>query len=313
MVVGLAFIFGLFLWWLFSPVNVSDISVRHITIPKGTSVGSITSQLESQGIVRSSFVLLLMLRGKDSRAIIQSGSYELSPSMSVGEVADQLLSGSKDNWVTLLEGWRVEEVADELAREFGLRYFNPTEFMELARSTEGRLFPDTYLFPKQASASLVLTTLLDTFEKKYQQALSEVGAPQLTKEETLILASLLEREAKDLKDKKIVAGILLNRLKAGIALQVDATLQYIKGYDATKKTWWPQPKSLDKAIKSPFNTYLNRGLPPAPICNPGLNALKAAVAPTKSDYFYYLTDGEGRMHYARTLEEHNANINRYLK
>ncbi len=312
-VVVSAVLAALFFWWIFSPVNTGDIAVRHITVPKGSSVTGIVNQLQKEGLVRSSLALRLMLRGKDASATIQSGSYELSPSMTVGEIADQLLTGAKDNWVTLLEGWRAEEVADELAKEFGIRYFNPTDFLELAKPSEGKLFPDTYLFPKQASASLVLSTLLNVFEKKYQQAVTEVGKPQLEKDEVIVLASLLEREAKSLKDKKIVAGILMNRLNAGIALQVDATLQYVKGYDSVTKTWWPVPRGADKSLKSPFNTYMHRGLPPAPICNPGLNALKAAIAPTESDYLYYLTDQEGVMHYARTLVEHNANVDRYLR
>lgn len=312
-VVGTTLVLGLFLWWLFSPVDSADIAVRQVTIPKGESVTGIADKLEDQGIVRSSAVLLLMLRGKNALGIIQSGSYELSPSMNLGEIADQLIAGSKDNWVTLLEGWRAEEVAEELSREFGIRYFDPAVFLELAAQQEGKLFPDTYLFPKQASASLVLNTLLSTFETRYKKAVAEAGKPQLSEADTLILASLLEREAKDYKDKRIVAGILMNRLKAGIALQVDATLQYIKGYDSATKSWWPVPRAQDKSLKSPFNTYLNRGLPPSPICNPGLNALKAAISPTQSQYLYYLTDNQGGMHYARTLEEHNANVQKYLK
>lgn len=309
-----AFIAGfVWLWWNVSPVNSSDTAIRTIIVSKGETGSSIAASLQSKQIIKSSFMLRLMLRSKDSTAIIQTGTYELAPSMRVSEVADALLKGSKDMWVTLLEGWRAEEVGEELTTKFGIRYFNPTEFGKLAKDKEGMLFPDTYLFPKQTSAQAIIDTLTSTFEKKYQKAVDELGTPALPKDQTIVLASLIEREARDPASMKIVAGILLNRVNAGIPLQVDSTLQYIKGYDTQLKTWWPTPKASDKQRMSPLNTYMNRGMPPAPICNPGINALRAAIAPADTEYVYYISDMSGGMHYAKTLEEHNANVDRYLR
>lgn len=301
------------LWWTLSAVNKEDTSIRSIIIAKGETVSGIAKKLENEGIVRNALVLRIILRSKDEDAPIQAGTYELAPSMSVDEIATALLQGSQDTWVTLLEGWRAEEIADELTTKFGLRYFDPVVFLQLAKGKEGTLFPDTYLFPKQTTAKLIVDTLTNTFERRYQKLIEEVGKPVLSKEDTIVLASLIEREARDPGAMKIVAGILINRLEAGIPLQVDATLQYVKGYDAKEKTWWVEPRAIDKKLVSPFNTYQNRGLPPSAISNPGLNALRAAVAPAKTDYLYYISDTVGRMHYASSLEEHNRNVQTYLK
>ena len=303
----------LFVWWSVSPADTHDASIRSIVVSKGETGSSIADDLQQAHLIRSSLMLRLMLRSKDSTAVIQTGTYELSPSMHISEVADALLKGSKDTWITFKEGWRREEIADELTLKFGLRYFNPDTFLELTKEDEGMLFPDTYLFPKQASAQAIVDTLTSTFEKKYQKTATELGAPILPKDQTIILASLIEREARDPASMKIVAGILMNRLNAGIPLQVDSTLQYVKGYDAQLKTWWPTPKAVDKQRPSLFNTYANKGLPPSPICNAGSNALEAAIAPTKTDYLYYISDTRGGMHYAKTLEEHNRNIDIYLR
>ena len=130
---------------------------------------------------------------------------------------------------------------------------------------------------------------------------------------TLILASLLEREAKGLDDKKIVAGILLNRLHLAMPLQVDASVQYAKDSLLKPEKYWQPITREDLKIDSPYNTYKNSGLPPSPICNPGLNSLIAAYHPSPTDYIYYIHDTTGQIHYAKTLDEHNANVAKYLR
>jgi UPF0755 protein len=124
------------------------------------------------------------------------------------------------------------------------------------------------------------------------------------------MASLIEREARIDTSRQMVSGILWKRLDNAWPLQVDATLQYVKG---GKNDWWPEPLAVDKSLNSPYNTYQNTGLPPAPIANPSLSSIKAALSPTDSAYWYYISDLQGNMHYGVTLDDHNANVNQYLR
>lgn len=296
-----------------SPLNSRDQSLRSITIIKGATGKQIATQLEKEKVVRSGLLLWLTLRLQNRTNLIQSGTYEFSPNMSLSQVISTLNQGARDNWVTILEGWRKEQISLELETDLGVEYFDPKEFLRLASDKEGMLFPDTYLFAKQTSAQAVIATLTSTFEKRYAKLIKDLGEPTLTKMQVITLASLVEREARSPQDMRMVAGILANRLMLGMPLQVDATLQYIKGYDKTAQTWWSEPDADDKQLNSLFNTYQNKGLPPTPICNPGIEALSAALSPQASNYLFYISDRQGEMHYARTLEEHNANISRYLR
>ena len=140
----------------------------------------------------------------------------------------------------------------------------------------------------------------------------EIAGSKRPLEEIIILASILEREAGDKSQMRQVAGVLENRLSIKMPLQVDATLQYIKGYSQVEKNWWATPLAADKNLKSAYNTYLNPGLPPGPIANPGVAAIEAALDPAKSDYLFYLHD-QGVIYLAKTLSEHNANVNKYLR
>lgn len=311
--VSLFLILVLGFWWLVSPMNAGESKTTSITVTKGASVTAIANQLESAGVIRSGFVLRLMLRGKDAGAVIQTGTFEFSPAMSLSQVADTLISGPKDEWITFLEGWRKEEMADELEHVFGIKYFHKDEFLSLTKDKEGMLFPDTYLFPRQVTANMVVEAMEANFEKKYQKLVTQYGAGVLNPKATLVLASILTREARKLPDMQMVAGILLNRIELGMPLQSDVTAQYFRGYDAKQKTWWPTPTANDKYLDTPFNTYKNKGLPPSPICNPGADAIAAALSPTKSDYIFYIADNQGIMRYAKTLAEHNANVEKYLK
>lgn len=316
LVVGLVLIpvFGVLVFVVgASPLNSRDQSLRSVTIIKGATGKQIATQLEKEKVVRSGLLLWLTLRLQNRTNLIQSGTYEFSPNMNLSQVISTLNQGARDNWVTILEGWRKEQISLELETDLGVEYFDPKEFLRLASDKEGMLFPDTYLFAKQTSAQAVIATLTSTFEKRYAKLIKDLGEPTLTKMQVITLASLVEREARSPQDMRMVAGILANRLMLGMPLQVDATLQYIKGYDKTAKTWWSEPDADDKQLNSLFNTYQNKGLPPSPICNPGIEALSAALSPQASNYLFYISDRQGEMHYARTLEEHNANISRYLR
>jgi UPF0755 protein len=247
---------------------------------------------------------------------IQAGSFKLNQSMTVTQIAQTLTQGRLDFWITILEGWRREEIATYLEKAYaenGLQ-FDRGLFLSLTQDKEGYLYPDSYLLPLTATTQTAVNQLTNTFDQKVTTGLADqIAANSLSLNQILTLASLIEREAKTDASRKMVAGVLLNRLDIGMPLQVDATLQYAKGYDAQKQDWWAPPLSADKAIVSPFNTYQNPGLPPAPICSPSFSSIQAALNPTPSDYFYYITGNDGQMYYAQTLDQHNTNINRYLR
>ena len=198
----------------------------------------------------------------------------------------------------------------ELARVLSIP---ESEFLEHAE--EGYMFPDTYLFPKQASGSAVAKKMRDTFDSKVTTPLNDqIAASDLSLHEIVILASLIEREAQIDEDRPLVSSVLMNRLDIGMKLDIDATIQYALGYQAAEKDWWKESLTFDDLkIASYYNTYTNAGIPPGPISNPGLTSIQAVLDPLSTDYLYYLHDSQGRIHPATTYEGHQANITRYLQ
>ncbi|MEN8252974.1 MAG: endolytic transglycosylase MltG [Patescibacteria group bacterium] len=310
---SLFLIFSIFIVSLFRPVSSDTLSQRFV-IPKGQAISIIGQRLQAQGLIKSSLAFRLIVRQHALANKIQAGSFDLSPNMSLGKIAIALTKGTEDLWVTIPEGYRVEEIAESLDSYEELTLFNKAEFLDLAKYSEGYLFPDTYLVPRQMDAEGLFNLFTDTFDKKVNLGLEkELENSDKSLEDILVMASIVEREAGGDKDQPQVAGILWNRIDIGMALQVDATLQYSKGYNKIQDSWWVPPLAVDKKINSPFNTYMNLGLPPRPICNPGLSAMRAALDPTESDYLYYIHDRKGRIHFAETIDGHNANVNKYLR
>lgn len=282
-------------------------------IEKGESSGAIAQRLEEGNLIRSSVAFQILVVKEGLTKKIQAGDFRLSSVMTPLAMAQKMTHGTLDRWVTLLEGWRREEMTEKLAEKLKGEdsNFSEKEFLRLTKDLEGQLFPDTYLFPKDADATRVVALLTSNFQKKTANLKPE--------KQTLILASLVEREANHETDRPIVAGILLKRLEKGWPLQVDATVQYLVGSRSCEVgrqscEWWPKELTReDLAVKSPYNTYLSSGLPPSPIANPGLASIKAVISPARTDYWFYLSDKEGKMHYAKTLEDHKQNIALYLR
>lgn len=299
------------LFYFFAPLS-PQLENRSFIVTKGDTLARIASKLTEQGLLRSPLGLRILARLSPGTIIIQPGTYKLSPHMGPKEILNVLQSETQDVWVTLKEGLRAEEIADVIAQSLKTS-FSATDFSALAVPVEGKLFPDTYLFSKEMTTEAVFSKLVTTFEDRYAKAVAEVGKGGWSKEDTIIVASLVEREGRGEKDSQMIAGIIKNRLEAKMPLQIDATLQYAIGYDREKQTWWSVPKSKDKEVDSPYNTYMHAGLPPTPICNPGLLSLKASLAPTASEYLFYLHDRQGKPHYAKTYEEHQKNIDLYLR
>lgn len=283
----------------------------------GTPVSTIASGLKEERLIKNSLAFRFLVGQMGIGKNIQAGDFRLSPSMSAREIAEELTHGAIDVWVTFPEGLRVQEQAEIIEGKLNFAandvyHFNKDEYIEIAE--EGYMFPDTYLIPKDAAASDVASLLRSTFDQKVDASYLADGRENgFTANQLITLASLIEREAKTNDEKPIIAGILKNRLNAGIALQVDATVQYAKGYDSANNSWWSQVSPADyQSVDSPYNTYQISGLPPSPIASPGLESIRAAANPADTEYFYYLHDREGNIHYAETIDEHDKNIQEYL-
>ena len=278
-------------------------------IVSGESVEKIASDLKEKGLIKNPFFFRMVLVKEGLTAKIQAGEFILSPNLTASGIARKLTAGFSDVQVTIPEGWRNEEIAQELSKNLTIE---PSDFLTVAK--EGEMFPDTYRFKSDTTAKDAADKMFTNFQAKFDQKLkNDAAGRNLSQEEVLILASIVEREAKFSADRPIIAGILEKRLKIGMALEVDATLQYALGYSKEEKTWWRKNLTQDDLnLDSAFNTRKNAGLPPTPICNPGLDAINAVVYPKQTDYLYYVSDKAGNMYYAQTLDEHIQNIQKYL-
>jgi UPF0755 protein len=278
-------------------------------INSGESLSFVASNLAKSHLINSESLFRLYAhfdkRGNDLKA----GRYDLPGNLTVNELLDTFTVGPKSLRITFIEGWRREQMAAAFGQE---------DFIKASVGLEGFLFPDTYIVAQQASAASVVELMRETFDEKVTEKMrADFAAESLDLNGAVTLASLVEREAVTDTDRRMVAGILMNRLRDGWFLGVDASVQYAVSSAAclgvSDCTWWPTSLSAaDLKIVSPYNTYTNKGLPPAPVCNPSLSALQAVAEPTQSDYFYYLTGKDGQFHYAVTQTEHDSNIAKFL-
>lgn len=292
-------------------------------IESGETVGEISKRLEETGLIASAsaFRDYLVYSGLDTT--IQSGDFNLSPAMSPIAIAGEIQDGTPDQVTfTILAGWRMEEIAESLPTS-GLN-IKPEEFLQVARTprsdldyipagatTEGFLFPMQYTFPRGIRADEMVRTLVQNFGLYLTPELRAGFASQnLSIYEAVVLASIVEREAVVEDEMPAIASVFLNRLEAGMKLDTDPSVQYAIGWNPFQNTWWTNPLSAaDLQVDSPFNTYLFPGLPPAPISNPSLAALRAVAFPEITPYYYFRArcDGSGRHSFAETFEEHVNN------
>lgn len=281
----------------------------NFTISKGEATNSIIERLEKEGLIKNGFFYYLYLIRSGLGNKIQAGEFILNKADDAKTLTQKLMVGSDERRITIIEGWRVEEIGGYLEKE-GFN-FTSVEFIKEAKSLEGQLFPDTYFVVKDATTSQIISRMNEEFKEKFQPLKGKGG--QLNDLEVVILASIVEREARGQADKRVIAGILKNRLKIGMALETDANVQYALGNTVDKSVWWPPVTAEQtKSIQSPYNTYLHPGLPPGPISNPSLDSLEAVISPTASNYYYYLHGRDGQARYAQTVEEHVQNQKKYL-
>ncbi len=292
------------------PVNPDSPVQKRFIIQKGEPLNSIINNLEKEGLIRNRIVFYVIVKRLGIEKDIQAGEFALSTGLTARELALKLTQGTIESWITVIEGLRKEEIAEIMAEELDI---SESDFNQQAQ--EGYLFPDTYLIPKDATAETVISIMKNNFDTKYSPSLrAKAQQLGLTEREAVTLASLVEKEA--LKDDRVeIASIMLRRLKEGMPLQIDATVQYALGYQPQEKRWWKKSLTLaDLKTNSAYNTYVNPGLPPGPIANPGLAALEAVVnADPDTPYLFYLHGKNGKTYYGRTGEEHERNIERYLR
>ncbi|MCR4329978.1 MAG: endolytic transglycosylase MltG [Candidatus Roizmanbacteria bacterium] len=292
------------------PVNTVKKENMVFVVRQGETVAQIARNLENANFIRNRIVFYLTVKRLGIEKSIQAGTFRLSPSMNAKEVATELTHGTEDTWVTIIEGLRKEEVAAIVVDKIGI-----SAPVFVSEAPEGYLFPDTYLMPKDATAKQIIEIMKKTFDTKVTDDIRKAASQRgLTLDELVTFASLLEREARSYEEKRMIAGILFNRLNEGKPLQVDATVQYALGYDDKSKTWWKRNLSYDDLkIDSPYNTYVNVGLPPSPIANPGVDSLLAVAYPKESNYQFYITGDDGVMRYSTTYEEHLDKVDKHIQ
>lgn len=280
-----------------------------LTIEKGMSTSKIADMLVEKKVISHPLILrgyLFLHRDKT----IQAGYFRIpAKGLTFEKLVDQLQKGSFETKLTFVEGWRVEEYRDYLTKKMGKTFADT--FMTSPQIKEGYLFPDTYIVDTEYDPTQLASWMRNTFEKRVTPELRAKAKERgLSEEQVIILASILEREMNIKKDRPIVAGILIKRMQNGWPLQADATVQYAKG-DSTD--WWPTAGRSDlRKVESPYNTYTNKGLPPAPICNPGLDAIQSVVNYVETPNWFYVTGNDGVTRYAETLEQHNKNVADHL-
>ncbi|MBU6430751.1 MAG: endolytic transglycosylase MltG [Patescibacteria group bacterium] len=303
-----ALMFIFYYFFIRPPVDFPSNAIY--SVEENRALSEIASDARKNHLIKSALAFKILTALFSGNKGIISGDYVLHKKENVFQIAQRFAKGDyrlSVVKVTIPEGFNIYEIAELLSEKDELRNFNQQEFIRLAENKEGYLYPDTYYFLPNVKAKQIIDTMEKNFTKKIapiQKDINKFGRPF---KEILTMASILEKEVRTDDDRRIVAGIFWKRIKMRMPLQVDAVFRYIN----------PRKEGVinrdDLKIDSPYNTYLNKGLPPGPISNPSLDAIIAAINPKETKYLYYLSDKKGVTHFAGTLEEHNNNVNRYLR
>jgi UPF0755 protein len=313
------------------PSNNADL-VR-FTIKPGENFNDVTQSLYDTKLVRNTVVFRLRARMLDAEQRLQAGDFFLRRNMTIDEILETITNARLvERRVTVPEGLRLEQIA-QLLKEKG---WNSEKFIELVRkgdfpqfsflkdkpqgaSVEGFLFPETYTFTAGMSEEDIVETMLKQFGEQYNTKLREKAGKSIGIYKIVTMASLIERETAKADERAIVSSVFYNRLWGDMPFQTDPTASWARDTELFKKDvsfsrWWRAPTKEDLNIDSPYNTYKYKGLPPGPICNPGLASLIAATEPATTEYLFFVATGdkEGSHAFAKTLEEHNENIKKYL-
>ncbi len=277
----------------------------------------IIDKLFTEGFIKSKDAFGIALTStKEGDNPIESGGYKIAKNMNAWEIAKILTVKPYMKWVVIPEGLRKEEIADLLARSLGWSATQKSKWITTYTALkydyiEGVYFPDTYLIPVDETPQAVANRLTAKFEEKFAPYSEEFAAKGIQWTTAIRMASVVQREAANNADMPLIAGIIWNRLLIDTKLQIDATVQYVRGNTPTG--WWAPIKVEDLKIDSRYNTYLYKGLPPHPISNPGLSAIEATLNPAETECLFYIHDKDKQTHCAKTYEEHQQNIVKYLQ
>ncbi|MGD8400688.1 MAG: endolytic transglycosylase MltG [Bacillota bacterium] len=299
-----------FFVWNLAPVEPGARTTQSFEVPYGVSLRQVCQKLERQGIIRNKVVFEIFMRLNQEKRVTKAGHFRLGPGMSVPKIVNELVSGRPRNIrITIPEGLTNKEIATLLAQK-GL--VNQERFLKLTADSdfvnqvlesirvkggaEGYLFPDTYEFELNITEKEIIAAMLKQFEKVYFQHFASI--PEKRRREVVIIASLVEKEAKEPEERPVIAGVFYNRLKRNLALQSCATVQYVLGKHKERLLY------QDLQIDSPYNTYRHPGLPPGPIANPGLDSLKAAAKPRDVPFLFFVAGVDGKHVFSNTYAEH---------
>ena len=313
--VALAVGLGLYLWVNAQVKPVGPGEARVIHIPTGAGTGEILTRLEGQGLIRNAFACRVGLERWHLAGRLQAGYYELSPTMSAREITERIASGKQATVkVTFPEGFTVKQIAERVA-EKGLMQADAflaeatpatvvgSGFEVKGDSLEGYLFPATYVFEYGSTPEDVIWQMAEGFRARVAVGMADdLRRSKRSLADIVTIASLIEREARIGKDRPLISGVIHNRLRKGMRLQVDATVLYALGEHKGRVTY------EDLKVDSPFNTYRHKGLPPHPICNPGEASIRAALRPAKTEYLFYVARPDGSHVFTRTYAEHQQAI-----
>lgn len=295
-----------------------------LVVEKGDGVNQVAFKLKDQDILEQTFNFetLLWLRKQENK--LQAGEYKLNPGISAKELANTLVAGNtllQEIQITIPEGFTSKDIEKRLVekelssqdtftnaiKNYRYDFSGQEDYGKTLPSLEGYLFPDTYKFYKGASIQEIINKILTNFDKKLATDLrDEIKSQGKTIHEIIIMASIIEKEVRNVDEMKKVASVFYNRLAIDMPLESDATVNYATGKSRRQATY------DDIKIDSLYNTYLYKGLPAGPISNPGLNAIRAAIYPEKTDYYYFLSPENGSTVFSKTLEEHSLAKAKYL-
>lgn len=315
---------GLLSWWSwatepYSPIGKSE----KITISPGTTAAQLAEELHQRHLIRSAWMFRFLVRADQADFKIYVGDYLLNPAMSPNEMIKYLVNSSValvTNRVTIPEGYTTEQIIDLLVQK-GIG--SKAEFTKVVTEDrfaypflkdapkgihrlEGYLFPNTYDIDKKTTPHAVIDLLLQQFAKELTpEVQKQLETINMSVPQWVTLGSLVEKEAVKESDRPLIASVIMNRLKIDQPIQIDATIQFLLGTPKLKLN------NKDLQIPSPYNTYLNLGLPPGPIANPGHASLQAALHPTQTDYLYYVAKKDGYHVFSKTYAEHLKNVKLY--
>ncbi len=306
------------------PLDPENRQEKIVSIDKGKSLKEIARVLEREGIIKKDFYFIFYVWQNEQSGKLQAGKYALSPDMSISGIAEKLVKGeviSEEFQITIPEGFRLSQIETRLVSKgfkFQVLGFRIQDFQEKYEflnnapeqaDLEGFLFPDTYNFFRDVSPKEIIEKMLDNFKRKLNQELrGEIFKQKKTIYDIIIMASIIEKEVADPEEQRIVSGIFWKRLREKRPFESCATVAYV-----LKKDKW-RYSFEETRIESPYNTYLNLGLPPTPISNPGVQAIRAAIYPLENEFNYFLSDPQtGKTIFSKTLEEHNLNKQKYFK